>query len=77
MVALKDGSILLVEGKVNGDMPSSERKELVKLARKQVRGKAILAFRRRRKLLLSELSAKSAMFDRPFDPRSEYVPNLP
>jgi len=75
LVALRDGSILLVECKVDGYIPSSERRHIVRLARKQVRGKAILAFRRGQKLLLAELSAKSAKFDKPFDPRVESHPH--
>jgi len=71
LVALRDGSILLVECKVDGYIPSSERRHIVRLARKQVRGRAILAFRRGQKLLLAELSTKSAKFDKPFDPAVE------
>jgi len=75
LVALRDGSILLVECKVNGHVPSTERRHIVRLARRQVRGKAILAFRRGKELLLAELSAKSAKFDKPFDPRFESHPH--
>jgi len=72
LVALRDGSILLVECKVNGYIPPTERRHIVRLARKRVRGKAILAFRRGQELVLAELSAKSAKFDKPFDPQLEY-----
>jgi len=71
LVALRDGSILLVECKVDGYIPSTERRHIVRLARTEVRGKAILAFRRGQRLLLAELSAKSAKSDKAFDPRVE------
>jgi Holliday junction resolvase len=68
MVALKDGAVLLVECKLNGRMPSVQRKRMVRIARMQAKGKAVLASRNGRGILLSELSAKSARFDKPFDP---------
>lgn len=69
IIALRDGSILVIECKVDGYIPSTKRRHIVRLARKQIGGRAILAFRRGRELLLSELSPKSAKFDKPFDPQ--------
>ncbi len=66
LIALRDGSIILVECKVDGYLPSTERRHIVRLARRQVGGKAVLAFRRGRDLLLRELSPKSANHDKPF-----------
>jgi len=71
LIALRDGSILLVECKVNGYMPSAERRHIVSLARRQVRGKPILAFRKAHELVLSELSSKSARLDKPFNAQAE------
>jgi len=71
LVAIRDGSIILVECKVDGYMPSTERRYMVRLARRKVGGKAVLAFRRGRVLLLRQLSPRSANFDRPFEPSAE------
>jgi len=68
LVAFRGGSILLVECKVGGCMSSTERRHIVRLARLQVRGTPVLAFRKRLNIALSKLSGKSAKFDRSFDP---------
>lgn len=67
LIALKAGSILLVECKLNGRMPSTQRRHMARLARTKVEGTPILAFRRGRELLLAKVSRKSARFDKPFD----------
>jgi len=67
LVAFRDGATLLVECKLGGYLPTPQRRRMARLARKQVRGRPILAFREARQIVLSQLSSKSARFDRPFD----------
>ena len=55
-------------------MPLRERRHLISLARRQVGGRAILAFRKGQNLILNEISARMSKFDRPFDP--EVPPSL-
>lgn len=72
LIALKAGAILLVECKLDGHVPSTERRHIAHLARRLVRGKPVLAFRRERQVVLTELSAKSSRFDKPFDPQLQW-----
>jgi len=71
LIALRYGSILLIECKVNGYMPPAERRRIVSLARRQVGGTPILAFRKGHELLLSELSSRRARLHKPFDAQVE------
>ncbi len=71
LVALKNGVILFVECKLHGYMPSAERRHIVRLARNHIKAKALLALKKEGRLLLYEISRRSARFDRCFDPRTE------
>jgi len=71
LIALRDGSILLVECKLGGYIPKAERRHIISLAKRQVGGRAVLAFRRGRKLVLKELSSRWAGRDKLFDPSIE------
>ena len=73
LVALKNGTILLIECKLHGYLPSAERRHIVRLARNHIQGRPLLAFRKEGRLLLCEISRRSARFDRPFDPQIEYT----
>jgi Holliday junction resolvase len=72
LLAFREGAILLVECKLRGYMPPAERRSIVRLARNHIQGsKPILAFRKDGRLLLFQVSPRSAKFDKPFDPQIE------
>jgi Holliday junction resolvase len=59
LIAFRNGTILLVECRVHGYIGPAERRKIIKLARTQVRGKPVLAFRRDGQLLLRLLYQRS------------------
>jgi Holliday junction resolvase len=67
LIALRGDSILLVECKLAGRILLAQRRRIARLTRRQVRGKAILAFRKGREVKLTELSHRCARLDKPFD----------
>jgi Holliday junction resolvase len=67
LLAFRNGTILLVECRVHGYIAPAERRKLVKLARKQVGGQPVLAYRGNGRLCLRAVSSKPARCRKPLD----------
>ncbi len=74
LLAFRKGSILLVECKVHGYISPAERRKILRLAREQIGGKPVLAFRSEGRLAFRLLSARTAKHDRlTFFDQGEFV----
>jgi len=75
LIAFRNGTILLVECKVNGYIAPAERRKIRKLASRELGGKPILASKREGEITLRLLSSRSGKYDKPFDIGSRFRGN--